>query len=533
MNKSLSVAELFARGVELRPFEAVAIVQALIRAEAADVGADVPVGPPTLSTVRLAENGTVTCCSCGIPPNVAEVALLLSDMLRETGATGGGGLRYTVARALQDVDAPPFKSLVDFSRALERYEQDEPAEILRDVWIRASSVRRGSGKPPAFRRYPERRRTMPSATALRRDLREADLKIYELLTATAAAPAPPRPAPERSPRAWTRRAAPAAVVLAVVTGSAIHRWASSPGEQQMKDAPRSQGADESRAAANPSDARAANASDASRLAPDPEPDDVPPMKQQSVVRAVDAGENRYRPVSLPSFASDETPMFLGESVPDDLRVVTIVENGARNHHGQASPDGTRIAFDSDRDGERGVYVAARDGTNVRRVSGPGTAAMPRWAPDGDRLAFIHEEQERPGVLNLWLHTLTTGETVRLTDFQSSRAGGAAWFPDGRRICYAYEDRLVVLDLDDGDSREYVTPLRGRQLRTPAVSPDGLRVIFQVAGHGAWLLDLTDGSMRVVLTDPTADEFAWSPDGRRVAFHSEQSGGWGIWFTAGS
>jgi WD40-like Beta Propeller Repeat len=475
MSKSLSLAELLTRGVELRPFEAVAIAQALIRAKPGDLGADA-VGPPSLSTVRLSENGTVTCSSGGIPPSVAEVALLLTDMLRGSAVSGGAGLRHTIARALHEVDSPSFQSVDDFSRALERYEQDDPGNVLRRVWIRASECR-ASARPAAFRRSAERRRTMPSATALRRELREADLKIYELLTAVAATPAaPPAPAPERTPRAWTRRAAPAAVMLAVISGSAAH--------QHIRNAPRSPGANESRAAANTSDEM-------------------------------------------------QTPTFLGDSVPDDLPVVTILENGARNHHAQASPDGTHIAFDSDRDGERGIYVAARDGTNLKRVSGTGTAAIPRWAPDGNRLTFIHQEQDRPGVWNLWQHTVTTGETVRLTDFESSRADGASWFPDGRRICYAYEDRLVVLDLDDGDSREYVTPVRGRRLRMPAVSPDGSRVIFQVAGQGAWLLDLGDGSMRAVLNDPTADEFVWSPDGRRVAFHSEQSGGWGIWFTAGT
>jgi Tol biopolymer transport system component len=34
-------------------------------------------------------------------------------------------------------------------------------------------------------------------------------------------------------------------------------------------------------------------------------------------------------------------------------------------------------------------------------------------------------------------------------------------------------------------------------------------------------------MRCVLTDPTAEEFAWAPDGRRVAFHSRRDGQWGI------
>jgi Tol biopolymer transport system component len=71
------------------------------------------------------------------------------------------------------------------------------------------------------------------------------------------------------------------------------------------------------------------------------------------------------------------------------------------------------------------------------------------------------------------------------------------------------------------------------MRTPAVSPAGHHVIFQVAGDGAWLLDLRDGAMRPVLSDPSAEEFAWSPDGRRVAFHSRRDGQWGIWFMASS
>ena len=81
-------------------------------------------------------------------------------------------------------------------------------------------------------------------------------------------------------------------------------------------------------------------------------------------------------------------------------------------------------------------------------------------------------------------------------------------------------------------REYAAPVANRLVRTPAVSPDGRYVIFQVARAGGWLLDLRDGSMRCVLSDPTAEEFAWSPDGRRVAFHSRRDGEWGIWAASG-
>ncbi len=71
-----------------------------------------------------------------------------------------------------------------------------------------------------------------------------------------------------------------------------------------------------------------------------------------------------------------------------LRITRVVDDHAKNYHARPSPDGQQIAFDSDRDGERGIYVANVDGTNVKRVSGPGYGAIPSWSPDGTRLAFV-------------------------------------------------------------------------------------------------------------------------------------------------
>jgi tricorn protease len=89
----------------------------------------------------------------------------------------------------------------------------------------------------------------------------------------------------------------------------------------------------------------------------------------------------------------------------------------------------------------------------------------------------------------------------------------------------------VFDLATKGLRQYDSPVARRLVRTPAVSPDGSRVVFQVYRDGVWLLDLSDGSTRLLLRDPTAEEFAWAPDGRRVAFHSRRDGQWGIYLVA--
>jgi len=249
----------------------------------------------------------------------------------------------------------------------------------------------------------------------------------------------------------------------------------------------------------------------------------------------------------PSFASSGSAMFYHDK--DDakgraallradtndrgtvLQVTRIVDDNAQNWHVSQSPDGTRIAFDSDRDGERGVYVADANGRNVRRVSPAGPASVPSWSPDSRSLAFVRADPARPKVANLWTLELETGKLRQITDHRVGAPWGGSWFPDGRRIAYSHEDRLVVHDLGTGHERVFASPRKGKQVRTPAVSPDGRLIIFQVKGDGVWLLDTADGSMRKVLEDATAEEYAWSRDGRQVAYHSARAGGWGVWVMA--
>lgn len=246
----------------------------------------------------------------------------------------------------------------------------------------------------------------------------------------------------------------------------------------------------------------------------------------------------------PSAGYAGTAMFFDAKASDDaspnradgedgsvLRVTRIVDDIANNLHVRPSPDGSRIAFDSDRDGLRGVYVADANGQHVRRLSGDGWAALPSWSPDGGTLAFVRAEPAMPNVWNLWTLELSTGEARRITQHTTGQPWGGSWFPDGRRIAYSHEARLVIHDLQTGSERVFEAPIKGRRLKMPAVSPDGRRVAFQVDRAGTWLLELPKGSMRRILEDTTAEEYTWSPDGRRLAYHSARSDAWGVWVMA--
>lgn len=243
---------------------------------------------------------------------------------------------------------------------------------------------------------------------------------------------------------------------------------------------------------------------------------------------------------VPAFTNTGTAIFFHDDGGPDmtsserdrrgtiLKITRVVDDNSQNFHARPSPDGTHIAFDSDREGERAIFVADADGRHVRRVSGEGFAALPSWSPDGRLLAFVKAEPDTPRVWNVWTAGIESGQLDRLTSDTIGQPWGCSWFPDGDRLTYGRDDRLIVLNMRTAAQQVYKSPRPGYVVRTPVVSPDGRRVIFQVDRDGAWLLDLKSGSMRRVLDDPSAEEYAWSRDGRRVAFHSQRVGGWGVW-----
>ena len=118
-----------------------------------------------------------------------------------------------------------------------------------------------------------------------------------------------------------------------------------------------------------------------------------------------------------------------------------------------SPDGTHVAFVSDRTGTPQVYVMDYDGGNTRRLTFVGPYNTdPDWGPDG-RIAYSGMRGNAIDILTVDLQ----GHSQRLTPGQGRRSLEPSWSPDGKRLVYASNEdgkgmRLWITS-SDGAARE--------------------------------------------------------------------------------
>jgi len=192
-----------------------------------------------------------------------------------------------------------------------------------------------------------------------------------------------------------------------------------------------------------------------------------------------------------------------------------------------SPDGKTIAFASDRSGDWEVYLMDRDGSNVRNISRSPSSddARPRFSPDGKWIAF---DSNRDGNWEIYIMDTSGGNVRRLTH-HPARDRLPSFSPDGNWIVFRSER--------DGNSEVYVMDTDGGNLRRltdnpafdgyPSFSPDGTRILFETDRDGnreIYLMDV-DGSNPVNLTKNLANDItpSFSPDGRWIVFTSERDG----------
>ena len=192
---------------------------------------------------------------------------------------------------------------------------------------------------------------------------------------------------------------------------------------------------------------------------------------------------------------------------------TVLDNNDWNLRPTFSPDGTLIAFVSDRSSTFPTLwlMNAADGTGRHVLGTPGlneeAVDSLAWSPDGTQLAVTLFNE--PGPTQIALIPLgAAGRQVGriLTDVP----GGAldpAWAPDGSWLAFAGRDRYAVdiyVVRPDGSSPTRLTN-DNAFARSPVWSPDGSRVAYLSNKTGyfeIWAIDVrADGSGGLVASSP--------------------------------
>ncbi|MFN0182043.1 MAG: amidohydrolase family protein [Gemmatimonadales bacterium] len=163
-----------------------------------------------------------------------------------------------------------------------------------------------------------------------------------------------------------------------------------------------------------------------------------------------------------------------------------------------SPDGTRIAFMSDRDGIENVWTMAPNGTDLRQISKERERQVsnPTWTPDGRYLvARKHFRNTRSlGAGEMWLFHAAGGGGLKLTDRRNweQNATEPAFSPDGRYLYFSEDVSpgggfdynrnphgviyvIQRLDRESGERTTFVSGPGGSL--APAPSPDGKSLAF--------------------------------------------------------
>jgi Tol biopolymer transport system component len=209
--------------------------------------------------------------------------------------------------------------------------------------------------------------------------------------------------------------------------------------------------------------------------------------------------------------------YLGE----DGRLLQLTRGPGKNLLEDWSPDGKRVVFESDRNGNMDLYSVRIDGTDLRQLTThPYQDLQPRWSPDGQSITF-HRTQYLSGQFTqaslLVVNADGTGERVLLDTLK--RDFDPTWTPDGSTIVFSCDRFGDLWDLcavaPNGTGLRRILYSSGAQ--HAEASPDGRRVGFQSfdGGQAIWAAAL-DGSSAVNLTPGLVSyDFGWSPDGTQL------------------
>ena len=223
------------------------------------------------------------------------------------------------------------------------------------------------------------------------------------------------------------------------------------------------------------------------------------------------------------------PAALGSSA-QEAEVRALTDGDFSNRAPAWSPDGTRIAFESERSGQWRIYVLdVASGAAERLTSSDSQERYPAWSPDGGRLVFVCD---RGSQIDLCVWNVRRREVERVIAAPGNELW-PAWSPDGREIAFTRQvgDALdiQIVRVSGIGSDPAVTTVEGG--RWPRWSPDGRRLaLFSRRGTDGlddeiYLFDRPSGGL-TRLTTRIGHDFcpSWSPSGDRLVVVSVEADG---------
>lgn len=123
-----------------------------------------------------------------------------------------------------------------------------------------------------------------------------------------------------------------------------------------------------------------------------------------------------------------------------------------------SPDGEKIAFGSDRDGDSEIYVMNRDGSNLKQLTdNDGYDGNPSWSPDGKTIVF---DTDRDSVSDWDIYFMdANGANPRAVTSNTTNDFDASFSPDGNWLVYLTDrdgdNEIVIIDIN-GENQKRLT-----------------------------------------------------------------------------
>lgn len=182
---------------------------------------------------------------------------------------------------------------------------------------------------------------------------------------------------------------------------------------------------------------------------------------------------------------------------------------------------TSIAFYSDRDGYKEIFLMDYDGHDQRRLTAHKSISMsPSWSGGGDAVAYVSFFAERGPAL--YLADVASGRKSPLVTDGNLNAS-PSFSPDGRNVAFARAlgaNIEIFLCNRDGSNVRRLTNSGGIDTN-PAWSPSGREIAFTSSRSGSpqiYVMDAEGSNLRrVTFEGEYNDGASWSPDGTRLAY----------------